>query len=518
VLDFFRKQLGASVVLQSTLMVMAGLGGLAALAQWQAHRSADAEIEQSSRALTLITGAGLRRAMLAGDKEEAQEALDNLQKLSFVKGTRLVTPQGRVYLASPPGEADPQLKELLTVAAGTGRVAERVTKEGKPYVLTTTPMIASAECRSCHKDVQVGEPVGYLAFERWTVEEHDRMDSSFLVLGFVALGASAVLALLMAQLLRALFRPMKAVAGQLTEVAGGDLRHRLPVEGDDISRRMSEALNSSLDKLGNAFRSIDQGASGVATSASALEDVGQLVATAANQTSAQANLVQGAAESASINVQTVASGTEQMSASIREIARHTNEASKVAATAVATAQRTQQIVQRLGESSAEIGTVVKVINSIAEQTNLLALNATIEAARAGAAGKGFAVVASEVKELARATANATEDIGRRIAAIQAESAGAVAAIGEISAVIGQVSQLQLNVSSAIEEQAATTAEITKNVSEAAKATAGIASNITGVADAASSTTKGIAQSQQAIEALARVVKTLRENVAAWRTA
>jgi methyl-accepting chemotaxis protein len=161
--------------------------------------------------------------------------------------------------------------------------------------------------------------------------------------------------------------------------------------------------------------------------------------------------------------------------------------------------------------------VVKTINSIAEQTNLLALNATIEAARAGAAGKGFAVVASEVKELARATANATEDIGRRIAAIQQETAGAVSAIGEISGVIGQVSQLQLNVSSAIEEQAATTAEITKNVSEAARATAEIASNINGVADAAASTTKGIAQSQEALDGLGRVVKTLREHVAAWRT-
>ena len=87
---------------------------------------------------------------------------------------------------------------------------------------------------------------------------------------------------------------------------------------------------------------------------------------------------------------------------------------------------------KLGESSAEIGNVVKVITSIAEQTNLLALNATIEAARAGEAGKGFAVVANEVKELAQETAKATEDIARRVLAIQGDTTAAVAAIEEIS--------------------------------------------------------------------------------------
>ncbi len=156
-----------------------------------------------------------------------------------------------------------------------------------------------------------------------------------------------------------------------------------------------------------------------------------------------------------------------MSASIREIAQNANEAARVAAGAVTEAEATNQTIARLGESSKEIGDVVKVISAIAGQTNLLALNATIEAARAGEAGKGFAVVADEVKELARETARATEDIARRVEAIQADTGGAVAAIGRIGEVIGQINDYQLTIASAVEEQTATTNEMSRSVAEAA---------------------------------------------------
>ena len=118
---------------------------------------------------------------------------------------------------------------------------------------------------------------------------------------------------------------------------------------------------------------------------------------------------------------------------------------------------------KLGESSAEIGNVIKVITSIAQQTNLLALNATIEAARAGEAGKGFAVVANEVKELAKQTAKATEDISRKIEAIQEDTKGAVEAIAQIGKIINQINDIQNTIASAVEEQTATTGEISRNV-------------------------------------------------------
>jgi len=176
----------------------------------------------------------------------------------------------------------------------------------------------------------------------------------------------------------------------------------------------------------------------------------------------------------------------------------------VAANAVGVADSTNQTVSKLGDSSAEIGNVVKVITSIAEQTNLLALNATIEAARAGEAGKGFAVVASEVKDLAQETAKATEDIARRVAAIQSDTESAVVAISEIGGIIARISDYQTTIAAAVEEQTATTSEMNRGVGEAAAGSAEIAANIVSVASATALTTESVTESQRASEELARM--------------
>jgi methyl-accepting chemotaxis protein len=169
-------------------------------------------------------------------------------------------------------------------------------------------------------------------------------------------------------------------------------------------------------------------------------------------------------------------------------------------------------VVKLGESSAEVGNVISVINSIAEQTNLLALNATIEAARAGEAGKGFAVVANEVKELAQETSKATEDIGRRIAAIQSDTEAAVAAITQISGIIAQINDTQTTIASAVEEQTATTNEMSRNVAEAATGSADIAQNITGVARTAADTGAAAQSTNQAADELARMAAEMQQLV------
>ncbi|HKU27551.1 MAG TPA: PAS domain-containing methyl-accepting chemotaxis protein [Candidatus Sulfotelmatobacter sp.] len=236
----------------------------------------------------------------------------------------------------------------------------------------------------------------------------------------------------------------------------------------------------------------------------------------AEETSAQASVVSASAEQVDRNLQTVATGTEEMSTSIKEIAKNAHESAKVATNAVKVAEETNQIVTKLGDSSTEIGQVIKVITSIAQQTNLLALNATIEAARAGEAGKGFAVVANEVKELAKQTAKATEDISRKIEAIQSDTKGAVSAIGQISAVIRQVNDISNTIATAVEEQNATTNEMARNVGEAAKGSGEITKNISGVADAAKSTTHGANDSLKASQALAQMSTELRELVAGFQ--
>jgi len=202
-----------------------------------------------------------------------------------------------------------------------------------------------------------------------------------------------------------------------------------------------------------------------------------------------------------------------METAIREIAHNATAAARVAGSAVQVAENTTRTVGKLGDSSQEIATVVKLINGIAEQTNLLALNATIEAARAGEAGKGFAVVASEVKELAQETARATEDISKRVEAIQADTAGAVEAIGQISAVIGEINDFQSTIAAAVEEQTATSKEMNRNVAEAASGTRDITAAINGLASGTQETNARVADAQAAATELARMSSELQEAVA-----
>ena len=243
---------------------------------------------------------------------------------------------------------------------------------------------------------------------------------------------------------------------------------------------MAASLDSAQATLREVMATVVGSADAVAASSEELSASSGQIAASAEETSAQSGVVASAAEEVSRSVETVAAGAEQMGASIREIASNAAEASEVASRAVEAAATTKATVDKLGQSSAEIGNVVKVITSIAEQTNLLALNATIEAARAGEAGKGFAVVANEVKELAQETAKATEDIAKRVLAIQGDTTAAVAAIDEISAVVAQISDRQTTIASAVEEQTATTSEMSRSVQEAAGGTGQIAANITGV--------------------------------------
>jgi methyl-accepting chemotaxis protein len=277
-------------------------------------------------------------------------------------------------------------------------------------------------------------------------------------------------------------------------------------------RKIVEGINKTLEMVVEPLKVTAQNASTLASSSEELTAVSQQMAGNAEETATQANVVSAASEEVSKNVASVASASEEMQASIREIAKNANESARVAKNAVNVAHTTNETVKKLGESSQEIGNVIKVITSIAQQTNLLALNATIEAARAGEAGKGFAVVANEVKELAKQTAKATEDIGQKIEAIQGDTKGAVTAIEEISNIINQVNDISNSIASAVEEQTVTTNEIGHSVTEAAKGVGDIAKNIGGVALAAKNTTQGANDTQKASAELSHMAAQLQKVV------
>ncbi len=275
-------------------------------------------------------------------------------------------------------------------------------------------------------------------------------------------------------------------------------------------RKIVDGINQTLDAVVEPLRVTAENAASLASSSEELTAVSQQMAGNAEETATQANVVSAASEQVSRNVSSVASASEQMQASIREIAKNANESARVAKNAVSVAHSTNETVKKLGESSQEIGNVIKVITSIAQQTNLLALNATIEAARAGEAGKGFAVVANEVKELAKQTAKATEEISQKIEAIQGVTKGAVTAIEEISTIINQINDISNSIASAVEEQTATTNEIGRSVTEAAKGVGDIAKNIGGVALAAKNTTQGASDTQKASQELSHMAAQLQK--------
>jgi methyl-accepting chemotaxis protein len=258
-----------------------------------------------------------------------------------------------------------------------------------------------------------------------------------------------------------------------------------------------------------AERKMSDTARMLTTSSEEMQAISQSMSSNATETAAQANAVSAAAEQVSLNIQTVATGAQEMTAGNREISKNAGEAARVATAAVKAAENTNATITKLGESGAEIGKVIKVITSIAQQTNLLALNATIEAARAGEAGKGFAVVANEVKELAKETAKATEEISRKIEAIQSDTQSAVKAIGDIGAIINQINDIQNTIASSVEEQTATANEISRNVADAARGSTEIAKNITGVAQAASSTNKGALNCEKSASDLLKVAEELQ---------
>jgi methyl-accepting chemotaxis protein len=289
--------------------------------------------------------------------------------------------------------------------------------------------------------------------------------------------------------------------------------HRLQADQDAVQARSEQEKRQAFAALADSFEASVRGVvDSVSSAATEMQATAQSMSSTVEQSRQQTLAVSTASEHASDNVQTVAAAAEELSASMNEIGRQLVQASAVVGKAAADGKQSNDRVQSLAAAADKIGEVVSLINEIASQTNLLALNATIEAARAGESGRGFAVVASEVKALATQTAKATEEIRAQIAAVQAETSGAIDGIRSICTTIQQVEEISSSIASAVGQQGSATQEIARNVQQAAERTGDVSRNISGVTSGIASTGAAASEMLGSAAELARQSSTLRQEV------
>ena len=453
-------------------------------------------------------------------QEAQQRALEVIDAIRYGDGNYLWINDSRPVMIMHPLNPDLDGKDLSDYKDPTGKalfvdMVEVVKQHGEGFVPYMWPKPGEKKPLPKLSYVKEFKPWGWIIGTGIYVDDVDAdWHQAALEAAAITVASLALLLLVSTLVSRSIFLRLREVVERIHDVTRGegDLTRRIPVTSEDEVSDVSKGFNTFIEQVQTIISQVAESAQHVAAASEEFSSTSQNITANSEEATAQANTVSAATEEVSRNLQTVATGAEEMSATIKDIAKNAGEAAKVVDEAVSSAKRTTEIMSKLDNSSGEIGQVIKLITSIAQQTNLLALNATIEAARAGEAGKGFAVVANEVKELAKQTAKATEEISQRISAIQEDTKGAVEAIGTISGIINQINVISSTIATAVEEQSATTNEMSRNVMEAAKGSEAITQNITGVAQAAQSTSSSAHDSQKAASQLAEMSTQLRQLV------
>lgn len=412
--------------------------------------------------------------------------------------------------------------------------------ETKKAIRFFRPILLTKECEACHGDPSTSkslwgntdgkDPTGAV-MENWREGEvHGAFELIFFLdkpLAAMTQGMFIIGLILFAGLLLVVFAfsflnkfilvdPLNKIIKKANELAEGNFASKLEINSQDEMGMLGNAFKKMNDSLINIIKVIKQEAENVNSASKNLLDIGNKMATESNNALGNAKNAAQITESSSNNIGYIANSVRDFSIASQEIASNVTKAASISNDAKSKMDKSSHFVQQLGLKSSEIGKAIKLIVDISEQTNLLALNATIEAARAGEAGKGFAVVANEVKELAKQTANAADEITVMVQTIQNESNTATEAINEVQVIIDQLNDIDNSIASAVEEQSVTVNEITQNISSVADGIKDVANIVNNLADVVEDTSNDANSNMENSKKLDQVSNTLKENIQKFR--
>ncbi len=412
--------------------------------------------------------------------------------------------------------------------------------ETKKAIRFFRPILLTKECEACHGDPSTSkslwgntegkDPTGAV-MENWREgEAHGAFELIFFLdkpLAAMTQGMFIIGLILFAGLLLVVFAfsflnkfilvdPLNKIIKKANELAEGNFASKLEINSQDEMGMLGNAFKKMNDSLINIIKVIKQEAENVNSASKNLLDIGNKMATESNNALGNAKNAAQITKSSSNNIGYIANSVRDFSIASQEIASNVTKAASISNDAKSKMDKSSHFVQQLGLKSSEIGKAIKLIVDISEQTNLLALNATIEAARAGEAGKGFAVVANEVKELAKQTANAADEITVMVQTIQNESNTATEAINEVQVIIDQLNDIDNSIASAVEEQSVTVNELTQNISSVADGIKDVANIVNNLADVVEDTSNDANSNMENSKKLDQISNTLKENIQKFR--